>query len=163
MRLVRCIAIVVVALGAVVVAPDGAWARTNCVEFARQASPITLSGDAWTWWAKAAQSDHETGSSPEARSVLVFKRTSRMRNGHVAVVRRIINSRTITIDHANWGSGRADKGKVTYNVLVEDASPNNDWSEVRVWHAPSQSYGSPYATYGFIYETMPAVRRLASR
>ena len=161
MRLVRGIAVIVTLWGAGL-APDAAWARVNCVEFARQASSVALAGDAWTWWGKA-QSAYDTGAAPEEGAVLVFKRTHRMRSGHVAVVRDVLDSRTITIDHANWGSGRATKGQVTRNVLVEDASPNNDWTTVRVWHQPSQSYGSPYATYGFIYESQPPLRRLASR
>ena len=53
-------------------------------------------------------------------------RTSRMRHGHVALVSRVIDKRTIEVDHANWSIGRWGKGKITRNVRVVDVSPHND-------------------------------------
>jgi surface antigen len=125
--------------------------HVNCVQYVRANSAIRLSGDAWTWWRKA-QGKYRTGSKPRAGSVLVFRQTNKMRHGHVAVVARVIDARTIAIDHANWAPRNGDKGRVALSVLVRDASARNNWSEVRVWHEPSDSFGYPYKTYGFIYE-----------
>lgn len=124
----------------------------QCVPYARQISGVDLQGDAWRWW-NAAQGVYDRGASPRSGAVLVFKQTRNMRYGHVAVVRRVINKREIRIDHANWGTGlRGSRGTVTTDVPVIDVSPNNDWSQVRVWHHASQTYGARInPAYGFIY------------
>lgn len=124
----------------------------QCVPYARQISGIELSGDAWRWWS-AAQGVYERGSSPQVGAVLVFKQTGHMRHGHVAVVRRVINKREIHIDHANWGNGfRDSRGAVTTDVAVVDVSPRNDWTQVRVWHEASGTYGTRVnPSFGFIY------------
>jgi hypothetical protein len=37
-------------------------------------------------------------------------------------------------------------------VAVTDVSPNNDWTEVRVWNSSTRDFGTrTYPTYGFIY------------
>ncbi len=123
----------------------------QCVPYARQASGVVLSGNAWQWWG-AANERYERGSRPQAGAVLVFKRTASMPYGHVAVVDRIVSSREIRIHHANWGSDRRTRGRVTHDVAVRDVSPANDWTQVRVWHAPSDTLGArTNPTYGFIY------------
>jgi surface antigen len=82
--------------------------------------------------------------------VLNFRANGNMRLGHVAVVRQVINSREIEIDHANWAwSG---KGNISRGVEVVDVSPRNDWTAVRVELGHSGDFGSIYATYGFIYD-----------
>ena len=68
-----------------------------------------------------------------------------MPSGHVAVVREVVNRRTIRIEHANWAPRDGMKGRVS-TELVEDVSQNNDWTSVRVMHKPSMSFGKPYAT-----------------
>ncbi len=118
----------------------------QCVPFAREHSGIALVGNAVTWWAKAAGT-YERGSRPEAGAVLNFRATGRMNLGHVAVVSRVIDSRNVQIDHANWSS----RGAISRNISVIDVSPNNDWTAVRVALARGDDYGSIYPTYGFIY------------
>jgi surface antigen len=118
----------------------------SCVPYARNASGITLAGNAWEWW------DHATGTYarggvPEPGSVLAFRSNGRMRLGHVAVVTRVVNDREIEIDHANW-AGRG----VAHGVPVVDVSENNDWTAVRVGLGSAESFGSIYPTYGFIYD-----------
>jgi hypothetical protein len=118
----------------------------SCVPYARSATGITLAGNAWEWWDHAAGT-YERGSVPEPGGVLAFRANGRMRLGHVAVVTRVVNNREIEIDHANWAGGG-----VATNVPVVDVSENNDWSAVRVGLGRSDSFGSIYPTYGFIYD-----------
>lgn len=122
----------------------------QCVPFARAASGIELKGNAVNWW-DAASGVYERGHRPESGAVLNFRANSSMRLGHVAVVKHIINSREIEIDHANWAwSG---KSNVTRNVAVIDVSERNDWTAVRVALGGGRDdFGSVYATYGFIYD-----------
>ncbi len=85
---------------------------------------------------------------PRAGAVLVWAKTRRLRLGHLAVVRRIVNERTIIVDHANW----LNRGRIHLGTAVRDVSPKNDWSKVRVWYTPGSRLGSgTYATQGFIY------------
>ena len=37
-------------------------------------------------------------------------------------------------------------------MRIDDVSPDNDWSEVRVELGDSSTLGSVYPTYGFIYD-----------
>jgi surface antigen len=127
------------------------YAGISCVPFARSATGIELQGNAAYWW-YAAAGVYERGSRPEEGSVLDFRASSRMRLGHVAVVTRVINSREVEIDHANWWGPGAGKGGVSRGTPVVDVSENNDWSAVRVGLGRSGTFGSVYATYGFIYD-----------
>jgi CHAP domain len=122
----------------------------QCVTFARSDSGIELSGNANTWWDHAA-GIYQRGSRPEPGSVLNFRANGSMRMGHVAVVNQVVDSRTVVIDHANWGGPGAVRGGVSRDISVVDVSPNNDWSAVRVALGHSGDYGSIYPTYGFIY------------
>jgi surface antigen len=128
----------------------------NCVQYVRQTTGMALSGDAWKWWHSAA-GRYERGKAPEVDAVMVFSRTKKMNHGHVAVVRDVIDSRTIRIDHANWAPQRGGKGKVNKRILVQDVSDANDWSMVRVWYPPVNDFGRPYAVSGFIYQAAPEV------
>ena len=68
--------------------------------------------------------------------------------GHVAVVARIVSSRVILVNHANW----LNHGEISLNVPVADVSPNNDWSQVRVWYIPNAQWGARvYQADGFIH------------
>ncbi len=66
--------------------------------------------------------------------------------GHLAVVTRVIDSREIEVDHANWAPGA-----IRREVRVLDVSPDNDWSAVRVELGQRDHFGAVYATNGFIY------------
>ncbi|GHU03621.1 hypothetical protein FACS1894205_0480 [Alphaproteobacteria bacterium] len=79
---------------------------------------------------------------------MVFKKSGKMRYGHVAVVSEVEHSRKLTIHHANWGGGR---GKIATDIAVIDVSPRNDWSQVRVWNRGAGIFGRVYPIYGFIY------------
>lgn len=121
--------------------------RWSCVPFARELTGFQISGDAWRWW-DAASGRYNRGRMPVAGSVIVLKRTGSMRRGHVAVVRRIVSSREIIVDQANW----APRGRVNEPARVIDVSAKNDWSQTRFWHQPTGQMGtSVYPTYGFIY------------
>lgn len=121
--------------------------RWQCVTYARSVSDIEIRGNAHTWWA-SAEGRYERGSTPEAGSVMVLRSHGRMRLGHVAMVREVVNDRQIRLNHANWSR----RGMVESNVLAEDVSPDNDWSVVKVWHTPTGQLGiTNYPVYGFIY------------
>lgn len=122
----------------------------QCVAYAKSASEVMLHGNARDWWHNAA-GVYDRGNAPEAGSVLNFRSIRRMPLGHVAVVRSVVNSRTIIIDQSHWA-----QAGISHNVPVIDVSPNNDWSAVRVALGNrSGTYGSIYPTYGFIYPRTP--------
>ena len=94
------------------------------------------------------------GGKPAVGSVLVWKRTARLRLGHLAVVTALVDNRTVLVDHANW----LNRGRIHRNTPVVDVSPKNDWSAVRVWYTPGNTLGArSYATRGFIYPDRLAV------
>ena len=131
----------------------------QCVTFARMFSGIQIFGDAWTWW-ESATGKYAKGATPETGAVLVFRPSGKMTRGHVAVISQVLTDRVVQITHANWGGSR---GKVEPNVTLVDVSPNGDWSQVRVWHAPSGTLGvTTYPTYGFIYNAARTVARGAA-
>lgn len=120
-----------------------------CVEFARIRSGIAIFGDAKTWW-DHAKGQYARGADPLPGAVMVFAGTRKMKLGHVAVVKRIVSSREIRIDHANW---RRD-GNIYLNAPVIDVSANNDWSKVRVFDTRSGQMGSTvYPIKGFVSRT----------
>ncbi|WP_158595766.1 CHAP domain-containing protein [Oleomonas cavernae] len=125
----------------------------ECVPYARQVSGVAIMGDAWTWWGQARTAGYQTGGRPQEGAVMVFKRSGSMRRGHVAVVRQVVDSREVIVDHANWASRRSGrKGRIDRGVSVIDVSPRNDWSMVRVWYPIVDDYGtSVYPLYGFVY------------
>jgi len=133
----------------------------QCVTFARMFSGIQLFGDAWTWWNQAL-GKYTTGTAPQAGSVLVFKRSGVMHDGHVAVVSRVLTDRIIQVTHANWSVIDGGRGKVEKDVTVVDVSPRGDWSQVKVWYDPVRDLGNTvYPTYGFIYESAQNVAKSA--
>ena len=122
-------------------------ARLQCVPFARQASGVQLFGDANTWWRQAA-GRYPRSNSPAFGSVFVIQGYNNPGRGHVAVVTHIDSSRLIRVDHANW----LNEGEISVGVPILDVSPNNDWTEVRVWHIPGGHWGGRvYRADGFIH------------
>jgi len=132
------------------------YAGLQCVTFVREETGVQLRGNAVAWW-NAAEGQYARGHAPERGAVLSFRGAGRMRLGHVAVVRDIVNSREIAIDHAHWaGSG------ILREVSVIDVSPSNDWTAVRVALRRGTSYGSVYPTNGFIYDRDPGTQILTA-
>lgn len=124
----------------------------QCVPFARDTSGIRLYGDAHTWW-NQAEGKYARGRAPRPGAVMAIEPHGGSQLGHVATVRRVVNARTILIDHANWSA----PGKIERSVTAVDVSPANDWSEVRVWYAPIQNLGGGHwPVSGFIYNSRPA-------
>ena len=127
-----------------------AYARwISCVPYAREVSGIMVVGNAYQWWENAA-GQYARGDRPEIGAVLNFRSNRRMPLGHVAIVDKVINSREIVIEHANWPGG-ALRGPVMRNITVVDVSEANNWSAVRVELGHTGEFGSVYPTYGFIY------------
>lgn len=122
----------------------------QCVPHARNVSGIQIRGNAHTWWSQA-DGKYRRGVKPKRGAVMVLSRTKRLKYGHLAVVKNIIDKRNIQVEHTNWG-GNLKTRKVVYTRMpVIDISPNNDWSQVRFWNYPSSSYGRVYKNSGFIY------------
>jgi len=140
----------------------------QCVQYAREISGINLKGDAWQWWG-AASGLYDRGRAPKDGAVLVFTRQGSMRHGHVSVVTRVISSRLVLVDHANWAPARTSgRGAVTTAVPVLDVSPKNDWTQVRVWFHPTNDFGTRvYRTDGYVYQPRdprqgrPAIHQVA--
>lgn len=130
----------------------------QCVPFARAASGIQIWGDAWTWWDQA-EGRYARGDRPREGSVIAFAKQARLPLGHVAVVSRIVERRTLMLTHANWSRQNGVRGHAEQDVTLHDVSPNNDWSQVRVWYRDTGGLGSTvYQVHGFIYPDRKARR-----
>jgi surface antigen len=127
----------------------------QCVPFAREASGIQLFGDAHTWWDQA-DGRYARGRQPKVGAVMSFRPHGPMTLGHVAMVSRVIDERTVLLRHANWSPIDGRRGQVELDVRAVDVSPANDWSEVRVWYAPIGDLGTTrWPVNGFIYKHAP--------
>jgi surface antigen len=119
----------------------------QCVPFARAHSRVSLFGDAYTWWDQAAAAHYPRSANPSTGAVMVLAGYSSNTHAHVAVVRRIVSSREIRIDHANW----LNNGAIFMDDPVADISTNNDWSRVLVWNVQTHAWGvHTYNVTGFI-------------
>ncbi|WP_428493531.1 CHAP domain-containing protein [Rhodopila sp.] len=131
----------------------GSAAAVECAPFARALTGVPLSGAAADWW-RQAEGRLRRARKPEVGSILVFRRSSRLPDGHVAVVSQVVSARRIRVMQANWVHHR-----VTEDQPVIDVSAQGDWSEVRVWWAPSGEMGkTDYSTFGFIRPDRPIGR-----
>ena len=93
-------------------------------------------------------------------SVIVLARSDRLKQGHIAVVTRVVNDREILVEHANW----LNKGQVHKEQPVLDVSSKNDWSAVRVWYTPDQQMGArTYPVAGFVQKRNTAFRSASLR
>ncbi len=127
----------------------------QCVPYARRVTGVNIFGDAHTWWGQA-EGRYAKGKVPKVGAVMSFRAGGSSRLGHVAAVSRIVDSRTVLISHANWSPINGRRGQIEKNVQAIDVSPNNDWSEVRVWYAPIKALGGRrWALNGFIYNKKP--------
>ena len=123
----------------------------QCVPYARERSGIQIYGDALTWWGQA-EGRYRRGNVPKVGAVMAFEPHGNMRLGHVAEVARVIDRRTVLLDHANWSPIDGRRGQVEDDVEAVDVSPANDWSQVRVWYAPIRNLGTTaWPVAGFIY------------
>jgi CHAP domain-containing protein len=118
----------------------------ECVPYARARSGLKIYGDASTWW-DAAAGKYKRGNAPLLGSVLVLTGYAGPHRGHLAVVTAMDSDREIRVDHANW----LNDGAIYRDDPVVDVSPDNDWSEVRVWNARAHAWGvRTYLVQGFI-------------
>lgn len=128
----------------------GISARVECAPFARALTGVSLSGAAADWW-RQAEGRYTRMQQPETGSVLVFRRSGQLPDGHVAVVSAVKSRRQIMVTQANWVHH-----VVTKDQLVIDVSNNGDWSEVRVWWPPTGLMGiADYPAFGFIRPDHP--------
>ncbi len=153
LHMLRTLIAALLALLSIAALPTPANARLQCVAYARQVSEVQISGNARDWWGHA-EGRYDRGHAPKPGAVLAFAGTRAMPYGHVAVVNKVVDARHILIDHANWSR----PGMIERGVMAVDVSAAGDWSEVRVWYAPTRSLGlRPSAAKGFIYpKTLPA-------
>jgi surface antigen len=128
----------------------------TCVPYARQRTGVSLQGDAYSWWGNAA-GVYQRGNKPALSAILVLPQTSRLKSGHVAVVTQVVDDRKILVDHANW-----IPDEIVTNMPVIDVSPNNDWTQLRFWHAPSNTFGAIYPASGFIYTANTTQSRIGT-
>lgn len=139
-------------------------AYIQCAPYAREVSGIQIYGDARTWWDQA-QGRYATGHVPRVGAVMTFRPHRAMQLGHVAAVSRVIDSRRVLLDHANWSPIDGRRGQVERDALAIDVSPANDWSAVRVWYHPLGGLGTTeWPVEGFIYSdqaTAPRQPRIA--
>ncbi|HTQ12566.1 MAG TPA: CHAP domain-containing protein [Rhizomicrobium sp.] len=121
-------------------------APLECVPYARARSGIQIYGDASTWW-DAAAGKYLRGSAPRLGAIMVLTGYAGPHRGHLAVVTAMDSDREIRVDHANW----LNDGAIYRDDPVVDVSPDNDWSEVRVWNARAGAWGArTYLVQGFI-------------
>lgn len=141
--------IIAPAIAALLVAavPAPAFAHLQCAPYAREVSGVDLHGNAGTWWSQA-EGVYQRGHKPVLGAVLAFKATNAMRAGHVAVVSKVLDSRHVLLNHANW----TGHGDIQRAALAVDVSEAGDWSAVRVWHSGTGQLGlRSNPTFGFIY------------
>jgi surface antigen len=133
------------------VVQDSGQKPLQCVPFARDHSGVKIFGDAYTWWDKAADK-YPRSAMPESGSVMVLAGYAGPDRGHVAVVQKIVSTREIRVDHANW----LDDGSIYLNDPVVDVSQDNDWSTVRVFNIQNGAWGGNiYPVQGFILPNQP--------
>ena len=118
--------------------------RIWCVPFARAVSGVEIRGNAKTWWDQA-KGRYGRGQEPRVGAVMAFAASRAMPKGHVAVVSKVIDDRTVLVDQANW-----ERNRITLDTVVVDVSPKGDWSQVRVANEAG-SFGRTNPVKGFIY------------
>jgi surface antigen len=132
----------------------------ECVPVARMLSGIDIYGNALSWWDQA-EGRYRRGTAPRRGAVLAFIPHGGMTLGHVATVSHVVDNRTILVTHSNWSPINGVRGQIERDVKVIDVSDAGDWSQVRVWYAPSQGLGTTtWPVHGFIYPEGKAPMRL---
>lgn len=118
--------------------------RIWCVPFARAVSGVEIRGNAKTWWDQA-KGRYARGAEPRVGAVMAFAASRSMPKGHVAVVSKVIDARTVLVDQANW-----ERNRITLDTVVVDVSEKGDWSRVRVANGAG-TLGRVNPVHGFIY------------
>ena len=98
----------------------------ECAEFVRKESSFWIFSHAYGWKDAAKKFGYSIGNKPVLKSVLYFPRQLNAPDAHVVIVTKVIDSRKITIDHANWKR----QGEIERDVVVEDISEKGNWSQV---------------------------------
>ncbi|HVZ07240.1 CHAP domain-containing protein [Rhodopila sp.] len=154
-RLLPLLCLVLAACGSTRPSPEsgsyvGGSVAIECAPFARALTGVNLTGDAADWWPQAA-GRYQRSANPDVGSLLVFRRSSRLPSGHVAVVSQVLSARQIRVSQANWVHHR-----VTRDQSIVDVSPAGDWTQVRVFWPPTGQLGTTvYPTFGFIHPDRP--------
>lgn len=130
----------------------------QCVDYIKQnySQYSDMSGNANTWWSKTDKITKQY--TPSVGSVLVFPGPSAA--GHVAYVAKVISSKEILVNHANWNrnTGAVD-GSIWKNVRIQDVSDGNKWTKVKMEFGSSGQLGSTsYNTYGFVVPIPPPTK-----
>ncbi|WIW87752.1 CHAP domain-containing protein [Sphingobium sp. V4] len=142
----------VLALSTLIALPASAG-TLQCAPFARQMSGIDIHGNANSWWGQA-EGRYARGHEPRVGAVLSFSSSRSMPVGHVAMVSKVVSDREVLLTHANWSY----RGGIERDVRAVDVSPNNDWTDVRVWYGPIGGLGlRSNPANGFIYADAPKV------
>ncbi len=124
----------------------GQYERIECARYARIHSDVKIYGDANAWWDLAGGRYART-DKPSIGSVIVLHDYASSTHGHVAIVKKTVNSRELRVDHANW----LNDGAIYLNNPVLDISKNNDWSVVKFWNIRAGAWGrNVYPVKGFI-------------
>lgn len=145
--IVRALFALVVSLGLISANTSAMAGTLQCAPYARQISGIQLFGRAADWW-QQAEGQYDRGQQPRVGAVLSFSSSRSMPAGHVAMVSRVVSEREVLLTHANWSY----RGGIEHDVRAIDVSPNNDWSDVKVWYGPIGNLGKrSNAARGFIY------------
>lgn len=117
----------------------------ECAPYARALTGLALDGEAYQWWDEA-DGRYARSQIPAVGAALVFRRSWQLPSGHVAVVDKVLSTREILVNQANWIHHR-----ISHDDEVRDVSVENDWTLVRVWWRPTASLGlNLYPTYGFV-------------
>lgn len=145
--IIRALFALVVSLGLISANTSAMAGTLQCAPYARQISGIQLFGRAADWW-QQAEGQYDRGQQPRVGAVLSFSSSRSMPAGHVAMVSRVVSDREVLLTHANWSY----RGGIERDVRAVDVSPNNDWSDVKVWYGPIGNLGKrSNAARGFIY------------
>lgn len=119
----------------------------ECVEYVRQQDGRTNFpqtggyGEAYRWWSTAGNNGYVTVGIPKVGAVLVWKQSSSLSAGHVAIVSQEVNATTIKVRHANWPIGT-----LGHEDVVTKTNSGDQWTSVAV------GGGGSNAVYGFIYQ-----------
>jgi hypothetical protein len=118
----------------------------ECVPYARVRSGVRLFGNAGEWWA-GASGRYVRSHAPLLGSVIVLTGYAGPGRGHLGVVSALVSDREIRVDHANW----LGNGAIIIDDPFVDVSPDNDWTEVRVWNPATRMWGiKTYLVAGFV-------------